>query len=210
VINLLLRGRDARPTYIDRVARQHTFAIMDLDNIWDEPAEQIVSSKSREPLFLPEQEEDDFPMPPPRVESPPPPPDIDLDEMFANVEKDDDDDMFNFKPAGSNLDIEALKRKAEARARRSASSPLLGEISAAPSSSPGPAEDRPNEEKGKKERRKPVKLDEGRLLGESGFPQLVKDTKHFKIKGKGHEVRAFVHRTPPTLSLYLLPLRRKI
>jgi hypothetical protein len=31
-------------------------------------------------------------------------------------------------------------------------------------------------------------LDEMRLLGKDGFPQLLKDTKNFKPKGKGHEV----------------------
>jgi replication fork protection complex subunit Csm3/Swi3 len=39
-------------------------------------------------------------------------------------------------------------------------------------------------------RRKLVKLDENRLLNPStGFPQLIKMTKGFKLKGKGHEVR---------------------
>ncbi|KAJ7452353.1 replication fork protection component Swi3-domain-containing protein [Mycena galericulata] len=37
----------------------------------------------------------------------------------------------------------------------------------------------------KKPKKKPMRLDEGRLIGNSGFPQLVKDTKTIKIKGKG-------------------------
>ncbi|KAJ7172425.1 replication fork protection component Swi3-domain-containing protein [Mycena filopes] len=39
----------------------------------------------------------------------------------------------------------------------------------------------------KKPKKKAMRLDEGRLIGESGFPQLIKDTKQLKIKGKGHE-----------------------
>jgi hypothetical protein len=47
-------------------------------------------------------------------------------------------------------------------------------------------------EDGKEKKRKPVlKLDEARLLGLNGSPQLVKDTKNFKPKGKGHEVKLF-------------------
>ncbi|KAJ6630859.1 replication fork protection component Swi3-domain-containing protein, partial [Mycena sp. CBHHK59/15] len=38
-----------------------------------------------------------------------------------------------------------------------------------------------------KPKKKVMRLDEGRLVGESGFPQLIRDTKNLKIKGKGHE-----------------------
>lgn len=165
---------------------------MELDNIWGDSAEQISANRgaSDVPLFLPDND-DDIVMSRRGVGSPPPPPDIDLDEMFADVDKDGDDDDFSFKPAGSGLNIEALKRRAEARAKERASSPLTGtDHEELRSSSLPPAEEKSKNEKGKKERRKPIKLDEGRLLNpEIGFRQLVKDTKHFKIKGKGHEVR---------------------
>ncbi|KIY52121.1 Swi3-domain-containing protein [Fistulina hepatica ATCC 64428] len=40
----------------------------------------------------------------------------------------------------------------------------------------------------KEERKRPIILDENRLLDELfGFPQLVRDTREFRIKGKGHE-----------------------
>nr|GAT53211.1 predicted protein [Mycena chlorophos] len=39
----------------------------------------------------------------------------------------------------------------------------------------------------KKPRKKLPRLDEGRLVGDNGFPQLIHDTKHFRVKGKGHE-----------------------
>ncbi|KAF9053742.1 Swi3-domain-containing protein [Hymenopellis radicata] len=38
-----------------------------------------------------------------------------------------------------------------------------------------------------KERRKPVILNEMTLIGPTGFPMLIQDTKGFKPKGKGHE-----------------------
>ena len=42
---------------------------------------------------------------------------------------------------------------------------------------------------GKKKPKQRAKLDENRLLGDMGFPQLVKDIKHFRPRGKGREVR---------------------
>ncbi|KAJ7774893.1 replication fork protection component Swi3-domain-containing protein [Mycena metata] len=39
----------------------------------------------------------------------------------------------------------------------------------------------------KKPKKKAMRLDEGRLVGPAGFPQLIEDTKKIKIKGKGHE-----------------------
>jgi hypothetical protein len=66
-----------------------------------------------------------------------------------------------------------------------------------PSSSPPRADDttaakdrKAQEAEGKK--RKPLpKLDEARLLGPDGFPALIAQTKGWKPKGKGHEVRSF-------------------
>jgi replication fork protection complex subunit Csm3/Swi3 len=50
----------------------------------------------------------------------------------------------------------------------------------------GPLGGMDSNEDGKEKKRKPVpKLDEARLLGLNGFPQLVKDTKNFKPKGGG-------------------------
>jgi replication fork protection complex subunit Csm3/Swi3 len=54
-----------------------------------------------------------------------------------------------------------------------------------------------NDEKGKdvtgkdgerKERKKIAKMDETKLVGHDGFPALIKTTKGFVPKGKGHEV----------------------
>ncbi|KAG5650768.1 hypothetical protein H0H81_011107 [Sphagnurus paluster] len=161
-----------------------------LDHIWDEPAETIIprsssASRQSEPLFL--NSDDDEP-PTKKLQV-----DVDIDAMFDDVENEDD--PFNFKPLTSNLDAEALRQEAEARHRKN----LLSLTPHAIMSSSPPREMGDNERSkpsatggdkgkdGKRERRKPVKLDEGRLLGPSGFPKLIKDTKNFKIKGKGHE-----------------------
>ncbi|KAF7304927.1 Chromosome segregation in meiosis protein [Mycena kentingensis (nom. inval.)] len=53
---------------------------------------------------------------------------------------------------------------------------------------------------GEKKKRKPLpKLDEGRLVGDNGIPQLIMDTKYFKTKGKGHEARRVFTRCFRTL-----------
>ncbi len=65
-----------------------------------------------------------------------------------------------------------------------------------PSSSPprdlekGEEKDKDDKKEQKKEKKKIARLNEALLVGPSGFPQLIKDTKDFKIKGKGHEARS--------------------
>ena len=153
---------------------------------------------SQQALFLADSDNEDVVN---TVRSPrgvPPSVDIDIDAIFADVE-DDDDDLFSFKPLAPALDTEALRREAELRHKNNVQ-PLTPHA-ILPSSSPprdtGP--DQPakyNQDSGKevrKERRRPVKLDEGRLLGPTGFPQLIKTTKDFRIKGKGHEVVSIIH-----------------
>lgn len=172
---------------------------MDLDGIWDEPAE-IASSSSAEPLFLPD--EDDIEVDPasPR-KSFVPRTDIDIDAIFADVDKEDDDldDMDAAPDSSKPYNMEAAKRKAAAK-YKNAKLPGLTPHQILPSSSPprdfGDADTGKGKGKGKddkddgekKERKKPMRLDDGRLIGPTGFPQLIKDTKNFRIKGKGHEV----------------------
>ncbi|TFK42536.1 replication fork protection component Swi3-domain-containing protein [Crucibulum laeve] len=120
--------------------------------------------------------------------------DLEMEAFFAEVENDDDD-PFSFKPLAPAVDEEEIRRQAEARHRRTV--PTLTPHQILPSSSP-PQDvnsSKNDDERGngkekddkKKEKRKPIRLDEGRLLGPNGFPQLIKDTKNFRIKGKGHE-----------------------
>ncbi|GLB34906.1 putative swi3-domain-containing protein [Lyophyllum shimeji] len=171
-----------------------------LASIWDDPVEQHVQHdipqtsllRTQGPLFLEGSDDEDAPRPPPQ--NPAPEVDVDIDAMFADVENDDD--PFNFEPLTSKLDTEALQREAEARHKRNMPSLTPHAIL-----SSSPAKDAGHDDEGskskstggekgkdaKKERRKPVRLDEGRLLGPTGFPKLIKDTKNFKPKGKGHE-----------------------
>lgn len=134
----------------------------------------------------------------------PPPQEVDLDALFDNFDKDDDDPM-SFKPLSVPLDEAELIRQAEARVRKNM--PLFTPYQVLPSSSPSrdaanASENRKSgdqnmdkDKEEKKAKRRLVKLDENRLLGPNGFPQLIKMTKDFRIKGKGHEVRhLFCHK----------------
>jgi replication fork protection complex subunit Csm3/Swi3 len=146
-----------------------------------------------DPLFLPDI--DDEPLNPP-------PQDIDIDEIFKGLE---DDDLFNVPAARPAFDIEAVKRKADAEYKRTAAK-ISAQRAILPSSSPprdlGDGVDtvggkgqtgtgKSSKDGEPKERRKPMRLDEARLIGPTGFPQLIQSTKNFRIKGKGHEVRQF-------------------
>ncbi|KAG6907359.1 hypothetical protein DXG01_009243 [Tephrocybe rancida] len=163
-----------------------------LDDIWDEPVDEAPAPRStsapREPLFLADSDDESVPRPPPQnVQDI----DVDIDAMFAEVEEEDD--PFNIKPLTSNLNTEALTRAAEARHKKSM--PSLTPHAIMSSSPPRDMGDEQTTKKtggdkgkdGQKEKRKPMRLDEGRLLGPTGFPKLIKDTKNFRTKGKGHE-----------------------
>jgi replication fork protection complex subunit Csm3/Swi3 len=119
---------------------------------------------------------------------------LEVDAIFADIE---DDPELSYKPLAPSLDLDALRREADARHAKAivpmsfTSTDIPSGSSTIPSTNvqsrtDGRAKDQGEE--GKKERRKVFKLDEARLLGPHGFPQLIKDTKNFKAKGKGHEV----------------------
>ncbi|KAJ7581453.1 replication fork protection component Swi3-domain-containing protein [Mycena floridula] len=156
----------------------------DIDSIWDD--DEIVvqprASTSTEPLFLHDEDDDDREM-----DGPPPPVTADLAQMFDDI---DNDPSFDFQPV-ERLDLAEEKRKADAR-NRDAMDMSSSQHEILPSSSPAREGDggktKGKGEGQKKEKKKIMKLDEERLLGPEGFPQLIKDTKHFRIKGKGHEV----------------------
>ncbi|KAG6898376.1 hypothetical protein C0992_009051 [Termitomyces sp. T32_za158] len=162
-----------------------------LENIWDDPVDKAPThpqsgSSSHQPLFLADSDEENSHQPPQKDV-----PDVDIDAMFAEVEAEDD--PFSFKPLTSNINTDALTREAEARHKKSM--PSLTPHAIMSSSPPrDPGNDQTSKQaggkKGKegvKEKRKPMRLDEGRLLGPHGFPKLIKDTKNFKVKGKGYE-----------------------
>ena len=117
---------------------------------------------------------------------------------------DDIDDSFQ-EPAPA-LDLDPLRRESDARNARAVRAELNA-AAAEPSTSTstvaaktktnggragsllgGLDGDGDGEDDGKKKRKPLPKLDETRLLGKDGFPQLLKDTKNFKHKGKGHEI----------------------
>ena len=121
------------------------------------------------------------------------PPAQEIDALFE-VENDIDEEM-TFKPLPPALNEEELRSQAEARYRKEL--PPLTPHQVLPTqleTTEKPGIDRLGTSKDdqakneKKERRRLAKLDEIRLSCPNGFPQLMKMTKDFRIKGKGHEV----------------------
>lgn len=123
----------------------------------------------------------------------------DVDALFQEFE--DEDDSLAFQPLAPDLDLDALRREASAKHRRSNAAPSLTPHAIMSSSPPPEGDDNwggntgsKSKDSGKdgetKARRKAAKMDATRLLGENGFPALIKSTKGFVPKGKGHEVRA--------------------
>jgi replication fork protection complex subunit Csm3/Swi3 len=178
----------------------------DINDIWDLPLETPVHHipvnnsdgdgptspprASNPPLFLPSDDEDDTVT----TNNHTAPQNADIDALFEGL----DDINDSFQELAPALDLDALRREADARNARAVRAEIGANIPAAELSAPAKAKggrggaldgiDGDGEEDGKK-RRKPVpKLDETRLLGKDGLPQLLKDTKNFKPKGKGHEV----------------------
>lgn len=186
----------------------------DINDIWDLPLQNPVPHStvnnhddnegptsspraSNPPLFLPSDDEEDAA---PNANAGNDANDPDIDALFEGL--DDIDDSFqDLAPA---LDLDALRREADARNARAVRAELGVNISAAESSMAATAAaktktnggrggvldglDGDGEDDGKKKRKPLPKLDETRLLGKDGFPQLLKDTKNFKPKGRGHEV----------------------
>jgi replication fork protection complex subunit Csm3/Swi3 len=183
----------------------------DISDIWDLPVETSIRHPPvdtpddegraspphppNRPLFLPSDDEDDAAPP---ATKPNANKDPDIDALFDGLD-DMDDAVHELAPS---LDLDALRREADARNARAvraefaASIPGLSAAATAAASKTdkgkgGGALDGIDDggEDGEKKKRKPVpKLDEARLLGMNGLPQLLKDTKNFKPKGKGHEV----------------------
>ncbi|KAF8163344.1 replication fork protection component Swi3-domain-containing protein [Crassisporium funariophilum] len=184
-----------------------------LDSIWDEPIAQDSpkrtdrgnnsdgdaprpAKRARQALFLADSDEElDLSTSNRLTRKAPTLQDIDIDALFADLD-DDEDDSMAFKPLPPTLDEAQIRRQAEARYRSNL--PPLTPHEVLPSSSPqrdtGMHDSRPsktnkgdNDKDETKQRRRVIKLDENRLLGPNGFPQLIKTTKDFRIKGKGHE-----------------------
>jgi replication fork protection complex subunit Csm3/Swi3 len=189
-----------------------------INDIWDLPLESNpVINPDREgptssprasnpPLFLPSDDEDEDASPNANANArndtnnnnnnP------DIDALFEGLDDIDD----SFQELAPALDLDALRREADARNARAVRAELgTTNIPAAEPSTKtktnggrgggggggvldGLDGEGDGEDDGKKKRKPLPKLDETRLLGKDGFPQLLKDTKNFKPKGKGHEV----------------------
>ena len=188
----------------------------DINDIWDLPVETTIrhppaddgdaprssspTRASNRPLFLLSDDDEDAPAAaapttsagPKNHENP------DIDALFEGLD-DMGDSVQELAPA---LDLDALRREADARNTRAVRAEMAAiiptsQLSAAAAKinerkSGGPLDgidgDGEADEDGKKKRKPVPKLDEARLLGKNGFLQLMKDTKNFKPKGKGHEV----------------------
>jgi len=172
-----------------------------LEHIWDDDDDGNVilasqrpngeARKNPQPLFLGDSD-DDMAGGPTNAQITEELDDADLDAILnLDVGEIDDIDL------STDFDTEAYRQESAARLRKNMTlHPIL------PSSSPprgmGDDDDDGTGTKAKKggksttnagkTKRQQLKLDENRLLGEFGFPALIKDTKDFKPKGKGHEV----------------------
>lgn len=184
---------------------------MPLDDIWDAPVVSPAKATStkdasspvkrpRQSLFISDSESD-YERPPKRAtQAPAPDPDIealfaDIDENAADKANNDEEEDLTYKPLAPALDIAKLSREAEARHARErrtkipASSPPPPDVPAGKGAKTkgGDGKGKGGEDEEKKERRRPLYLDEERLIGPSGLPQLIKDLKGFKPKGKTYE-----------------------
>jgi replication fork protection complex subunit Csm3/Swi3 len=184
-----------------------------IDSLWDDPVVEEVpkrhktplddsdaedyprpTKRARQSLFLPGGSDDeDAPTTSRRNARQQPEKDIDIDAIFDGI--DDIDDVAPLKV----VNADELERQMEAQYR--ASRPALGQHQILPSSSPGrdtgigskgKGKGKDDEDGEKKTKRRPMLLNEGLLLGPTGFPQLIKDVKDFKVKGKGHEVGVYL------------------
>ncbi|KAJ2931886.1 hypothetical protein H1R20_g5211, partial [Candolleomyces eurysporus] len=182
-----------------------------IDSLWDDPVVEEIpkrfktpledsdaedsprpAKRARQSLFLPGGSDDeDAPTTSRRTTRQQPDKDIDIDAIFDGI--DDIDDVAPMKPL-KVVNADELERQMEAEYQ--ASRPTLTPHQILPSSSPsrdtgtgskGKGKGRDDEDGEKKPKRRPMLLNEGLLLGPTGFPQLIKDVKDFKVKGKGHE-----------------------
>ncbi|KDQ17939.1 hypothetical protein BOTBODRAFT_544616 [Botryobasidium botryosum FD-172 SS1] len=112
----------------------------------------------------------------------------DIDAHFDGIDDMDDEELL------PDLDLDQLRKEAAAKVAARERATGRGVVARDPLDLGGSgagggdkAGEDGEEEKEEKKRRPMPKLDEARLLGENGFPLLVKEHKKFKTKGKGHE-----------------------
>ncbi|KAK9894364.1 Swi3-domain-containing protein [Cystobasidium minutum MCA 4210] len=96
-----------------------------------------------------------------------------VDRMFADLDEDDDD-----------LPVPLAQRKNDMPSNSIINDTITGFNAGDDGDAPN---DKIDAEKAKKPKRKPVLMNEERLLGDKGIRRLKENLKGFKIKGKGHE-----------------------
>ncbi|KIM28752.1 hypothetical protein M408DRAFT_23414 [Serendipita vermifera MAFF 305830] len=156
-----------------------------MEDIWDEPATVSASIPHNEPLFLPSDDEE----PPQRTKAARPKPrnaQKSTNEAVDDVLGDMFDDLLDGDEVNERPNMEALLAK---RAKNASKATNQTEDGTNDFKDTKDASTQPNEEKdgAPKGRRTIAKVDDERLLGERGFPALIKEAKKFKPKGKGHE-----------------------
>lgn len=111
----------------------------------------------------------------------------DVDRMFADLDNDDDDDLpAPLQRGGPDGTQESMM---DDRINPFGNSKGKGRASNGFDDDGDDAtNDKIDAEKAKKPKRKPVLMNEERLLGDKGIRRLKENLKGFKIKGKGHEV----------------------
>ncbi|KAH8833639.1 replication fork protection component Swi3-domain-containing protein [Flagelloscypha sp. PMI_526] len=86
------------------------------------------------------------------------------------------------------LNLAEKERAANAKARLAATRSTQQTRSSSPPPSSSPVKGNGRKKDAPKEKRKPMKLDEARLLDTKfGIPKLIEDMEGFKVQGKGHE-----------------------
>ena len=180
---------------------------MSLDDIWNEPVasppkppptngDSSPLKRPRQSLFLSDSDSD-YERPPKRATPAPPAARPDVDALFEDLDKEEEDGDLTYKPLAPALDLAKLAKEAEekhARARKmspSQTQTLVGGSKTGGVGDAGKDEGKGKADDGEKKGRRVLpKLDEERLVGPEGFPLLIKDIKGFQPKGKGHEVHA--------------------
>lgn len=183
---------------------------MSLDAIWDEPLpsppkpaptndDTSPVKRPRQSLFLSDSDSD-YERPPKRATPAPPAARPDVDALFDDLDREEGDEDLRYKPLAPALDLAKLAKEAEEKhARAWQTGPSQTQASSSKTGGAGgagkdpfgkdPGKGKPGDGD-KKTRRVLPKLDEERLVGPEGFPQLIKDIEGFQPKGKGNEVHA--------------------
>lgn len=183
---------------------------MSLDAIWDVPitsppkpapvrGDPSPHKRPRQSLFFSGSDSDDGRPPKRAAPAAAPAARPDVDALFEDLDKEDEDDDLMYKPLAPALNLQKLAKEAEARHAHARPTAASQSASGSKTAMGGTGRDKgPSEmgdEKGKpgdgekKGRKVLPKLDEERLVGPEGFPLLIQEIKGFKIKGRGHEVR---------------------